>query len=405
VTQVPLVYFLASKVSLFGHLSGTSFERLHWAHRWVSRTLLVTATVHGWFFFREWYLADFVAIELELMPMVNYGMGAWAILVWNCVTSFAPIRRLGYEIFVVQHVVAAVLLLWLLYVHVPSYAVYNIWISVGVFAFDRAARAFWSLYQNAPPGFRTSKRSTKWFGYDAELQSVADNVSLLSLKDVTFKWKAGQFFYLWIPRIGPFESHPFTVANVPWKTSDGTHGEADFVIRAHSGFTKRLNRKAISSEPGKPISTRVMVAGPFGRLPTWGGFESLVLISAGTGASFTLPILQSVLDDPGCVRTIDFILSVKKKQEAEYYITRLFNEADRAESCGISLKVKIAVTAGDNSSFESVKDIEHTGNGAHKENISETFVSESSSTSSWRESWNSQEASCISNLSTLKWSC
>lgn len=75
VTQVPLVYLLASKSSLIGFLMGISHERLNWLHRWVSRTLLLTVTVHGSFFFAEWIRADFVAMELHMMKMVKYGIG------------------------------------------------------------------------------------------------------------------------------------------------------------------------------------------------------------------------------------------------------------------------------------------------------------------------------------------
>lgn len=71
VTQVPLVYLLASKSSIVGYVVGSSHERLNWLHRWVSRTLLVTVTVHGGFFMREWVRADFVKLELEMMPMVR----------------------------------------------------------------------------------------------------------------------------------------------------------------------------------------------------------------------------------------------------------------------------------------------------------------------------------------------
>lgn len=99
VTQVPLVYMLASKSSIVGLIIGSSHERINWLHRWVSRTLLVTVTVHGYFFMAEWIRADFVKLELEMMPMVIYGIGAWAVLVWTLLTSISPLRRLAYEFF------------------------------------------------------------------------------------------------------------------------------------------------------------------------------------------------------------------------------------------------------------------------------------------------------------------
>jgi Ferric reductase like transmembrane component len=132
VTQVPSVYLLASKSSVIGVLSGSSHERLNWLHKWVSRTLLVTVSIHGSFFYMEWVNSgdigteSFVSFELWLMPMAKYRMGAWFVLVWTFLSLLAPIRRLSYEFFILQHLAAAAVFLWLLWVHVPSYAQYNI---------------------------------------------------------------------------------------------------------------------------------------------------------------------------------------------------------------------------------------------------------------------------------------
>lgn len=71
----------------------------------------------------EWVRADFVKLELEMMPMFKYGIGAWSILVWTFIASLPPLRSMAYEIFVLQHMAAAAVFLWLLWVHVPSYAI------------------------------------------------------------------------------------------------------------------------------------------------------------------------------------------------------------------------------------------------------------------------------------------
>lgn len=130
VTQIPLVYLLSSKSSLVGVVVGSSHERLNWLHRWVSRSLLLTVTVHGGFFFREWWIADFIQKELDMMSMVKYGIGGWFILLWTFLSSLSPLRSWAYEVFVVQHIAAAVVFLCIIYIHVPSYARYNVWIAM-----------------------------------------------------------------------------------------------------------------------------------------------------------------------------------------------------------------------------------------------------------------------------------
>ena len=350
VTQVPLVYFLAMKVNIIGFLSGTSFDRLNWLHRWVSRTLLITITIHGGFFIREWMRADFMQLELSMMPMVKYGLGAWAVLIWTLFSSLLPIRRIAYELFVLQHIAAAAVFLGLLWAHVPSYASYNIWLSIALLVFDRTARVAWLFYQN----IGKSRESTKHFpiriGYDAHLRSVSENLTVITLRDVSFTWKAGQFSYLWFPTIGLLESHPFTVSNLSTKVS-GVNSTAEFVVRAHSGFTRRLHRHALRATHNGPGVSKVIAMGPFGYYPTWNTFETHILISASTGTSFTLPILETLIREPCCVQRIDFLLLVKTKSETDPYLDRLELAIDGAESSGISLRIWIAIT-GKNHQFD-----------------------------------------------------
>ena len=343
VTQVPLVYLLVSKT--LGLLSGLSYERLNWLHRWVARTLLITVTIHGAFFLSEWARADFVAMELQLMPMVRYGLGAWGVLVWTLISSCAPFRNIAYELFVLQHLAAAGIFLWLVYRHVPSYAVYNVWFAVGIVAFDRTALFCWSVYRNIVVRQGGAKpSSSRWLGYRAELQALNRDITMVTLRDVTFKWKVGQHIYLRLPKIGILESHPFTISSVPSKSSSSVSNDVRLVIRAHSGFTRRLHRRALASLRGDPIVMTAFVAGPFGAPPAWNSFESLVLIAASTGASFTLPILESVIDDPCCVQSIDFLLLVRQREHSNYYAERLRSAIPRAAAKGIKLRVEIAVT-------------------------------------------------------------
>ena len=44
--QTPLIILLAGKYNIIGFLTGVGYERLNVFHRWVARTLLLTATLH-----------------------------------------------------------------------------------------------------------------------------------------------------------------------------------------------------------------------------------------------------------------------------------------------------------------------------------------------------------------------
>jgi predicted ferric reductase len=362
VTQVPLVYLLAMKSSIIGFLSGTSHERLNWLHRWVSRTLLITVTVHGGHFYTEWVRSgnigtmSFVEFELQLMPMVKYGMGAWFVLLWTFLSSLAPIRRWSYEIFVLQHLAAAGVFLWLLWLHVPSYAVYNIWFAIGAVAFDKVFLFCWSSWANVRLRPTKSEQGvkSKLIGHHAEIRALDDETTEVVVKDIPFSWKPGQHVYLRLPTMSsPLESHPFTIANVR-KTADVTGvNDVQLIIQAQKGFTRRLHRKAEQAPGGSKLGMTAILTGPFGCPPAWNFFETLVLISASTGASFVLPILEDALanNHNSCVTRIDLLAIVRRRCGIQPYLHRLRRAANKADGLGISLNVTIAITGEADAEF------------------------------------------------------
>jgi NAD(P)H-flavin reductase len=337
-TQVPLVYLLSSKASVLGFLVGSSYDHLNWLHRWVSRTLLVSVTVHGAFFMDEWYRADFVVLEMQMLPMVKYGLGAWAILVWTLLTSFSPIRRFAYEFFVLQHIASAGVFLWLVWIHVPKYSKYYVYFAVAAASFDWLFRGLLLVYQNI---------RYKKLGFRAQLQAFGDDVTILKLEDVPISWKAGQHLRIWIPRLGFLETHPFTIACRATATHKQPKNDIQFAIRTRSGITKRINRYAQKYQKGTENSSlSVFISGPYGSLPNWKAYETVVLISASTGASFTVPILETLLDrtDTTCVRRIAFLVLTRSRSHIEYYIKRLSDAVAHSKDSGIELTIKICIT-------------------------------------------------------------
>ena len=366
VTQVPFVFLLAGKVNIISSILGSSYIDVNWLHRWASRILFVTVTVHGSFFLREWIRADFVETELEMMPMVKYGLGLWGVLAWMNVISILPLRRLCYEFFVLQHLVSGVVFLWLLSVHIPAYAMYNLWIAVTFLLLGRSIRSWSLLYRNLTLKRRPfgSSAGKPTIGYSAELQPYPGDTTKLTIRGVHFSWKAGQHVFIWCPSFGPLEDHPFTVSNVSKADRENGTQQLELVIRTRSGFTQRLRRRAIASQG--PL--KVCVTGPFGSLPSWSSFETLVLISASTGASFTLPVLQSVLDQPCCVRRIDCLLLFRHESLIEAYLPQLRAVLLHSKSAVAALSITIAINDGKkgvfNTSGDTLKRLEHLATSA-----------------------------------------
>lgn len=235
------------------------------------------------------------------MPMVKYGIVAWAVLVWTFLSSLTPIRGAVYEFFVLQHITSAVVFLWLVRVHVPKYSYYFIWMLVGAVSFDWVFRALLLLYRNIYRG---------GFGYRVRLGATDKDITVLALENVPFSWKPGQHIRLWIPRLGILESHPYTMATPSTFTGRGFTSMVQLVIHTSSGTSKRINTYARRPKANLRPKPRAFISGPYGTPPQWNAHETLILMAASTGVSFTLPILLSIINDPlpSGVKRIRFLL-------------------------------------------------------------------------------------------------
>ncbi|OAA50341.1 Flavoprotein transmembrane component [Metarhizium rileyi] len=346
ITQLPFIFLLAMKFNVVGFMIGSSHERLNWLHRWVARTMLITATVHGWHFWTEWVRADFVEYELSIMPLVRYGLGAWGVLLFNVVVGFVPVRRMLYEIWLIQHVLSSVTMLVLLSYHIPAQAQYLLWMSVSFLAFDRAARWALTAWQNTrwKPN-KSACQGMRRIGHTISARAVGDSITVLTIKDVHFKWHPGQHIYLWIPRLGLLESHPFTIACAHQMQGLCCCSSIQLIVRKHRGFSKRIHDFAVNN-PTKTVIGYVL--GPFGVTTNWETFETLVLIGASTGASFTVPIMEHVASAKSitCVRRLELTLIAKTTDEVGYYVERARKAAAKAREKGIEVRLHIAITGG-----------------------------------------------------------
>jgi ferredoxin-NADP reductase len=342
VTQLPLIYLLGGKMNLVSLITGISYERLNWLHRWIARTLFFTVIVHWSFFFREWWIADFVQLELGMMPMVKYGFGSWAVLGWMVITGFGYFRQLSYEVFVLQHIASFIVLLWLVYSHVPAYATYNVWLSIAFVALDRGSRTLLLILRNTHVSRTVDRSGRRYvFGYRANLQATADGYVLMTVRNVEFSWKAGQHIFISIPSCGILQSHPFTISNLPNESK-----EAKFMVKAHSGFTRKLLRYA-NSQYGQDFRAFMTPAYGSPPLDIVERSDSLILIATSTGASFVVPILQHAVQNASSIHRIRFIWVVRDLLHLEWFSKDIIAAAEKASANGVDVSIQTFITAGD----------------------------------------------------------
>ncbi|KAJ5092507.1 hypothetical protein NUU61_007377 [Penicillium alfredii] len=297
ISQLPLIFLLAGRQNIIGFLAGTSYARLNWFHRWIARTLWLTATIHMGFWFRNWGRYDYITYQLRNDALTQRGFAAWCILTFIVLASLAPIRRLSYEVFVLQHLVTFVGFIVAVWLHVPSEVKVWVWIPIGLLVFDRAARYAWGAYANLSIFHSTSTPRHSLWTHSASFTPLPGNVTRVTIDKPGVSWQPGQHVFLTCHSIVPLQSHPFTIASLP------EDNKIEFFVRAENGGTRRFFRYASKNDrvlgAGETTPTAcnqiVFIEGPYGTMRPLRQFDSVVLLAGGMGATFSIPLLRDIV--------------------------------------------------------------------------------------------------------------
>ncbi|PNS14873.1 Ferric/cupric reductase transmembrane component 1 [Sphaceloma murrayae] len=358
VAQLPLIFLLAGKRNILAALAGTSYERINWLHRWVSRVLFVSATIHMGFWFSDWNRYRYISRKVKSDPITQRGLAAWGVLAWIVFSSMTPIRGWAYEVFVVQHIVSFTALIALIYLHIPEQHRVFVWICVGYFFFDRLLRGGYYLYNNlfkfhAQPNASGSHRDL--WGSRAQFTALPGGCTKVTLTEPPCKWKAGQHVFLSCHALAPLQAHPFTISSIP---SDGF---MEFIIQSRSGGTKRFMSHAERSLPQTQDETEswrhVAIEGPYGRVRPLEQFDSVVLFAGSTGSTFTTPLLRDIVHrwtTGGRVvtRHIKFVWVVKSGNQLDWFkhqLSRAVEDVKQLRSLGhdVTISISLYVTCDD----------------------------------------------------------
>ncbi|KAI8934762.1 hypothetical protein NX059_008450 [Plenodomus lindquistii] len=294
ISQLPLIFLLSGKNNIIGYLSGISYERLNWLHRWCARCMLLTATMHMGYFIGAWAPFNYVSYQLKNNAIVWKGLAAWCTLLWIVISSMTPIRGWCYEVFVIQHIISFALFLAFVYIHTPVDMHVYIWIPVALFAFDRVFRLLRLVYANVSlfhPSLKNQGQSEGLLTCQAEFTPLPHDTTRIVVRNPPIGWTPGQHVFLSCQSVAPLQNHPFTVASIP------EDGRMEFFIKAKTGGTRRFFRyvdKKVGS-PDQSVRRAVTIEGPYGTIRPLRQFDSVVLLAGSTGATYTMPLLRDLL--------------------------------------------------------------------------------------------------------------
>ncbi|KAF8526248.1 ferric reductase NAD binding domain-containing protein [Hysterangium stoloniferum] len=362
--QLPLLAMLAGKHNLISLVTGISYEKLNVLHRAAARTCFVLILVHA--------LKGDTSIS---EPWVRVGISAgvaYGVVVLLAIKQF---RTNYHEIFISVHFVLVLYAKFLIvscfyhktYIKGSLYwAEYIIPVFI-LWGLDRTLRVARILWNNR--NIVDSSTDGK-LPLTATAELISPSMVRVSMKR-DMSWKAGQCIFLAMPSVSamPYETHPFTICNIPGNTSliDDTEktrsernengylersarGPSDliFFIKVKQGFTKRLleNVKRQRGADGKAFLS-VLIDGPYGIPPDVNAYESVILVAGGSGITFSLPLLQDIVlnttEGRSACRNI-LLIWVVPHEEQFSWISGAIHEALQNAPPSLHIRIHLHVT-------------------------------------------------------------
>ncbi|KAM0557062.1 hypothetical protein ACHAPJ_005325 [Fusarium lateritium] len=275
-----IVVFLSLKNTPVSILTSLSYERLNVFHRIAGYTTLIYAIVHSCAYAAVFAEQDF--LERLLVREEIFGMVATISLIILALAG-AFLRAWWYEAFYYIHVTFWIVAIIMTGLHQPEPSkkiLYVVCAAAGIWGLERIIRLI-----------RIAINSTN---NTVILTPLPSDGTRVTLAKAPLGSASGKHGFLWIPAVRAAETHPFTLVSTD---------PLEFVVAAYDGFTQTLHNCALKT-PG--IQLKASVEGPYGIFPDARGYDKIILVAGGSGASFTVGATLDMLKKLGPNAEIEF---------------------------------------------------------------------------------------------------
>lgn len=325
VSMVPWIVALGTKPNLVSMVTGIGPERLNVLHRWLGYLCLYLSLIHMIpFFITPVWTDGALPIFQMYLPKNIYiygtGVAAFAPLAFLCVHSLPFLRNWAYELFAYAHAPVAAIFLALLIWHCKSFLSTGnyVYATIAVWGFCYIIRVF---YLNWSSPLRLS-----WLiGEESAVTILPENAVKVTIP-TQMRWRPGQYVYLRMPGISPFENHPFTIASLCSDDFPSSYGpeyrDMALVFRPFGGFTRKVLETARRKGPFKIY--RAFLDGPYGGMQReLAAFNDVVFFAGGSGitaiASQLLNLIKKMRDGKAVTKNVHVIWALKRPETMEWF--------------------------------------------------------------------------------------
>ncbi|KKK13104.1 hypothetical protein P175DRAFT_0197133 [Aspergillus ochraceoroseus IBT 24754] len=329
VNLIPVV-LLAGKNNPLIPLLQVPYDTFNLIHRWLARIVVCEAVAHIF----AWAIPKAQEAGWDVVGMV-FGKSNFLLsgLVSGCaftallVHSPSAVRHAFYETFRHLHIAFAVISMAFLWIHLDGMVSQKYLLgAIILWALDRFARIVIVVYRNI------GRSSTT-----AEIEALPGDAMRITLKLARpWTFEPGQHLYLYIPAIGWWMSHPFSVV---WSDSevamadekglpmnhDDTFGPQkttiSLLVRRRTGFTDKLFQRAVNAVDCR-LSLRAFAEGPYGGIHSMDSYGSVLLFAGGVGITHIVPfvrhLVQGYADRTVAARRVTLVWIIQSPEHLEW---------------------------------------------------------------------------------------
>ncbi|KAJ5892111.1 Riboflavin synthase-like beta-barrel [Penicillium subrubescens] len=307
VMNTPGLVLSAGRNNPLVQMLGLPFDTFNFMHRWVGRVIAANAVVHmSAVLANQAYMhgTNYILYTIWQMPFYVYGLVALLGFIFIVLQSSSPVRHAFYELFLHLHIALAVMSFVALWYHLKNLLQQRVLLGTLIlWGLDRVGRLGILIWRNC------GKRRTT-----ATVEALPGSVARVDIEvSRAWKFRPGQYMYLYLPCLGLWTSHPFTVA---WSSTgsdsldsaekrsssdsfasllgDSEKTTMSVLIKGQDGFTKKLLRKAEDSPDGR-IKATALAEGPFGGIHSLASYGTLLLVAGGIGITHPMSYLHEVV--------------------------------------------------------------------------------------------------------------
>ncbi|CAE6533149.1 unnamed protein product [Rhizoctonia solani] len=329
-SQMPIAFALGTKNSVITILTGISYEKLNFVHRWVGQLMFLASLFH---FVGKLVIFTRLNIMSAEVSEHTWGIVAFSALSLLAVGSHPWFRARVYGLFFYSHIIGLIAFMIGMWKHQPEVAPPYVATCIGLYAADQVSRLA-----------KTRLRK-------AILTAVPElGATHIYVPRLDKGWVAGQHVRIRVLSFGVgifgwSECHPFTIANSPNDVPEGL----TLVCKSAGDWTSALYRMANNKSNSEEHRS-----GPGNTL--FASFSGVMLVLGGSGITFGTSVLEDIIAKKatGAARAmcINFVWAIQHPSAADPYLSTFAEIVQRAaEIPDLRVSVSVFYTRGADNAY------------------------------------------------------